>query len=79
MFIKYFLFFLSFSTVEREKEFRIQEVLEEANLYHQKRIRLRKSIVTIFKYVRILKVIEPRFTVRMKTNETKEVEKLTSN
>jgi hypothetical protein len=38
-----------------------------------------KSIVIIFEDARILKVIESRFTVLMKTNETKEVEKLTSN
>jgi hypothetical protein len=41
--------------------------------------RLRKSIIIIFEDAQNLKVIEPRFTVLMKTNETKEVEKLTSN
>jgi hypothetical protein len=42
-------------------------------------IRLRKSIVMVFEDAQILKVIEPRFTILMKTNEPKEVEKLTSN
>jgi len=41
--------------------------------------KLRKSILIIFKDAQDLKLIEPRFTVLMKTNETKEVEKLTSN
>ena len=74
------IFFLfSFSTTELEKEFRIQEVLDQVNISRQKMIRLRKPIVIIFEDTQILKVIEPRFTVLMKTNETKEVEKLTSN
>jgi len=42
-------------------------------------IRLRKSIVIIFEDAQILKVIEPRLTLLMKTNERKEVDKLTSN
>ena len=67
-------FLLSFSTTELEKEFRIQEVLDR-----QKMIRVRKSILIIFQDAQDLKVIEPRFTVLLKTNETKEVEKLTSN
>jgi hypothetical protein len=72
-------FLVSFSTIELEKEFRIQEVLEQTNISRQKMIRLRKSIVRIFEDAQILKVIEPRFTVLLKTNERKEVEKLTSN
>jgi len=42
-------------------------------------IRLRKSIVIVFEDAQILKVIEPRFTVLLKTNETEEIDKLTSN
>jgi len=72
-------FLLSFSTTELEKEFRIQEVLDQVNISRQKMIRLRKSIVRIFEDAQILKIIEPRFTVLMKTNETKEIDKLTSN
>jgi hypothetical protein len=72
-------FLVSFLTIELEKEFRIQEVLDQVNISRQKMIRLKKSIVIIFEDAPILKVIEPRFTVLMKTNETKEVEKLTSN
>ena len=41
--------------------------------------RLRKSIVIIFEDARDLKLIEPRFTLLMKTNKTKEVDKLTFN
>jgi hypothetical protein len=41
--------------------------------------RLRKSIVIIFEDAQDLKLIEPRFTLLMKTNKTKEVEKLRSN
>jgi hypothetical protein len=41
--------------------------------------KLRKSVVTIFEDARDLKLIEPRFTLLMKTNKTKEVDKLTSN
>jgi hypothetical protein len=72
-------FLLSFSTPELEKEFQIQEVLDQVEISRQKMTRLRKSIIIIFEDAQNLKVIEPRFTVLMKTNETKEVEKLTSN
>lgn len=40
-------------------------------------IRIIKSLVVIFRDAQILKVIESRFNTFMKTNETKEVKKLT--
>ena len=72
-------FLLSFSTTELKKEFQIQEVLDQIGLSRQKMIRLRKSILRTFEDAENLKVIEPGFTLLMKTNERKEVEKLTSN
>ena len=72
-------FLLSFSTTELSKEFQIQEVFDQVGISRQKMARLRKSVVTIFEDARDLKLIEPRFTLLMKTNKTKEVEKLTSN
>ena len=72
-------FLLSFSTTELKKEFQIQEVLDQVGISRQKMPKLRKSILIIFKDAQDLKLIEPRFTVLMKTNKTKEVEKLTSN
>jgi hypothetical protein len=41
--------------------------------------RLRKSIVTIFQNAQDWKLIEGSFTLLTKTNQTKKVEKLTSN
>ncbi len=41
--------------------------------------RVSKSIVIIFEDAQDWKLIEPRFTLLMKTNKTKEVEKLTSS
>ena len=41
--------------------------------------KLRKSILIIFEDALDSKLIEPRFTLLMKTNKTKEVDKLTSN
>ena len=41
--------------------------------------KLRKSILLTFEDAKNLKIIEPQFTLLMKTNESKEVEKLTSN
>lgn len=72
-------FLLSFSTTELSKEFQIQEVFDQVGISRQKMTRLRKSIVIIFEDARDLKLIEPRFTLLMKTNKTKEVDKLTSN
>lgn len=72
-------FLLSFSTTELNKEFQIQEVFDQVGISRQKMTRLRKSVVTIFEDARDLKLIESRFTLLMKTNKTKEVEKLTSN
>ena len=72
-------FLLSFSTTELSKEFQIQEVFDQVGISRQKMARLRKSVVTIFEDAGDLKLIEPRFTLLMKTNKTKEVEKLTSN
>ena len=72
-------FLLSFSTTELSKEFQIQEVFDQVGISRQKMTRLRKSIVIIFEDARDLKLIEPRFTLLMKTNKTLEVDKLTSN
>lgn len=72
-------FLLSFSTTELSKEFLIEEMFDQVSISRQKMGRLRKSIVIIFEDARDLKLIEPRFTLLMKTNKTKEVEKLTSN
>ena len=72
-------FLLSFSTTKLNKEFQIQEVFDEVGISRQKITRLRKSVVTIFENAQDLKLIEPRFTLLMKTNKTKEVDKLTSN
>ena len=72
-------FLLSFSTTELSKEFQIQEVFDQVGISRQKMTRLRKSIVIIFEDARDLKLIEPRFTLLMKTNKTKEVDKVTSN
>ncbi|NES79939.1 hypothetical protein [Okeania sp. SIO1H4] len=72
-------FLLSFSTTELSKEFQIQEFFDQVGLSHQKTTRLRKSVLIIFEDALDSKLIEPRFTLLMKTNKTKEVEKLTSN
>jgi hypothetical protein len=48
-------FLLSFSTTELEKEFRIQEVLDQVNISRQKMRRLRKSIILIFEDAQNLK------------------------
>jgi len=72
-------FILSFSTTELSKEFQIQEVFDQVGLSRQKMTRLRKSIVVIFEDALDSKLIEPRFTLLMKTNKTLEVDKLTSN
>ena len=72
-------FLLSFSTTKLDKEFQIQEIFDQFGISRQKMTRLRKSIVVIFEDAQDLKLIEPRFTLLMKTNKTKEVDKLTSN
>ena len=72
-------FLLSFLTTELSKEFQIQEVFDQVGISRQKMARLRKSILIIFEDARDLKLIEPRFTLLMKTNKTLEVDKLTSN
>lgn len=72
-------FLLSFSTAELSKEFQIQEVFDQVEISRQKMTRLRKSIVIIFEDALDSKLIEPRFTLLMKTNKTLEVDKLTSN
>ena len=72
-------FFLSFSTTGLKKEFQIQEVFDQVRISRQKMTRLRKSIVVIFEDALDSKLIEPRFTLLMKTNKTLEVDKLTSN
>ena len=41
--------------------------------------RVRKSILIIFEDAQDLKLIEPRFTLLMKTNKTKKVDKLAAN
>ena len=41
--------------------------------------KLKKSILIIFEDALDSKLIEPRFTLLMKTNKTKEVDKLTFN
>jgi len=69
----------SFLTTEVSKEFQIQEVFDQAGFSRQKMTRLKKSILIIFEDALDSKLIEPRFTLLMKTNKTKEVEKLTSN
>lgn len=56
-------FFLSFSTTELTKEFRIQKFFDEVGISRQKITRLKKSVVTIFKNAQDLKLIEPRFTL----------------
>lgn len=72
-------FLLSFSTTELKKKFPIQEVFDQVGISRQKLTKLRKSILVIFKDAQNLKLIEPRFTLLMKTNKIKDVEKLTSN
>ena len=72
-------FLLSFSTIELEKEFPIEEFLDQFDISNSRMIRLRKSIVTIFQDAQDWKLIEGRFTLLTKTNQTKKVEKLTSN
>ena len=72
-------FLLSFSTTKLNKEFQIQKVFDKVGISRQKMTRLRKSIVRIFEDAQDLKLIEPRFTLLMKTNKTEEVDKLTSN
>lgn len=72
-------FLLSFSTTELNKEFQIQEVFDQVGISRQKMTKLRKSILIIFEDALDSKLIEPRFTLLMKTNKTKEVDKLTSN
>jgi hypothetical protein len=72
-------FLLSFSTTELKKEFPIQEVFDQVGISRQKLTKLRKSVLVIFKDAQNLKLIEPRFTLLMKTNKIKDVEKLTSN
>ena len=72
-------FLLSFSTTELKKEFPIQEVFDQVGISRQKLTKLRKSVLVIFKDAQDLKLIEPRFTLLMKTNKIKDVDKLTSN
>ena len=57
-------FLLSFSTTSLNKEFQIQEVLDQVGISRQKITRLRKSVVTIFENAQDLKLIEPRFTYK---------------
>ena len=42
-------------------------------------IKLRKYIVILFHHAQDLKLIEPRFNLLVKTNQTKKVDKLTLN
>lgn len=70
-------FLLSFSMTELSKEFQIQEVFDQVGIYCQKMARLRKAILIIFEDARDLKLIEPRFTLLMKTNQRRKVGKLT--
>jgi hypothetical protein len=72
-------FLLSFSKIELEKEFPIEEFLDQFDISNSRMTRLRKSIVTIFQNAQDWKLIEGRFTLLTKTNQTKKVEKLTSN
>lgn len=72
-------FLLSFSTTELNKEFQIQKVFEQVGVSRQKMTKLKKSILIIFEDALDSKLIEPRFTLLMKTNKTKEVDKLTFN
>lgn len=53
--------------------------IQNGFLKFQKITRLKKSVVTIFENAQDLKLIEPRFTLLVKTNKTKKVDKLTSN
>ena len=71
-------FLLSFSTTKLNKEFQIQKVFDKVGISRQKMTRLKKSIVIIFEDAQDLKLIEPRFTLLMKTNKTEEADKLTS-
>lgn len=70
---------LSFSKIELEKEFLIEEFLDQLDISNSRMTRLRKSIVTIFQNAQDWKLIEESFTLLTKTNQTKKVEKLTSN
>ena len=72
-------FLLSFSTIELEKEFEIQEILEHIDLSRQKMTTLRMAILLTLEDAKRLQLIEPRFTLLMKTNKIKEVEELTPN
>jgi hypothetical protein len=73
------------STYSLDKQLDVQDFLERFNVSNKKQTqlkqmtRLRKSVVTIFEDAQDLKLIEPRFTLLMKTNKTEEVEKLRSN
>jgi len=72
-------FILSFLTTELSKEFQIQEVFDQVGISRQKMTRLRKSIIVIFEDGVGSKLIEPRFTLLMKTNKMLEVDILTYN
>ena len=72
-------FLLSFSTTELSKAFQIQEVFDQVGTSRQKMTRLRKSILIIFEDALDSKLIEPRFTLLMKTNKIKKVDKVTAN
>ena len=61
-------FLLSFSTIELEKEFPIEEFLNQFDISNSRKRKLRNSIVTIFQDAQDLKLIEPRFTLVTKTN-----------
>lgn len=64
---------------ELEKEFPIEKFLNQFDISNSRMIRLRKSMVTIFQDAQDLTLIEGRFTLLTKTNQTKKVDKLTSN
>ena len=56
-----------------------QEFLDQFDILSSRMIKLRKSIFTIFQDSQDWKLIEGRFTLVTKTNQTKKIKKLTSN
>ena len=59
-------FTASFSRTEIKKEFRIDEILSNADLPRQKNLDLRKSIILVFDEALEHQLIEPIFTIRTK-------------
>ncbi len=61
------------------KFWKLEEFLNQFDVSNSRMTRLRKSIVTVFQDAQDWKLIEGRFTLLTKTNQSKKVDKLTSN